>query len=197
MNEATLHKPCVLVLNRNWQAINVRTPEMAFCQMFADVATGLDIDGENMTPVKWDAWSKLPIRDQDDFIQTTRGNIRVPTVIVLASYNRVPTSKPKFTSGGIHRRDEYTCQYCAEVFPLSKLNVDHVIPRAKGGKSSWDNLVCSCIPCNTKKADRLPHEAGMIPKRKPFAPKEVIVTSRLHNSLGIADWNHFLVPGRS
>src|ERR1043165_9516202 len=97
-----LTKATVLVLNRNWQAINVRTPQEAFCMMAADVATGLEIEFEsanvsgydsfrtphsalrarNIRPVTWDEWITLPIREQDEAVHTVRGQIRVPTVIV-------------------------------------------------------------------------------------------------------------------
>src|SRR6476646_7252156 len=78
-----LNKTIVLVLNRNWQAINIRTPAEAFCQMATNVATALEIEGENhIRPVKWEEWLTLPIRPQDNIVQTVRGPIRVPTVIV-------------------------------------------------------------------------------------------------------------------
>jgi hypothetical protein len=78
-----LTKATVLVLNRNWQAINVRTPQEAFCMMATNVATGLEIEGEDhIRPVNWEEWIKLTIRDQDEAVHTVRGQIRVPTVIV-------------------------------------------------------------------------------------------------------------------
>src|SRR5882762_11469552 len=91
-----LNKAIVLVLNRNWQAINIRTPAEAFCQMATNVATALEIEGEDyMGPVLWDKWITLPIREQDNAVQTVRGAIRVPTVIVLANFARVPKKRPK------------------------------------------------------------------------------------------------------
>src|SRR5216117_3930179 len=88
-----LNKTIVLVLNRNWQAINTRTPAEAFCQMATNVATALEIYGENhIRPVTWDEWITLPIRDQDNAVQTVRGPIRVPTVIVAVNFARVPRS---------------------------------------------------------------------------------------------------------
>ena len=78
-----LTKATVLVLNRNWQAINVRTPQEALCMMATNVATGLEIEGEDhIRPVTWEEWIMLPIRDQDEAVHTVRGRIRVPTVIV-------------------------------------------------------------------------------------------------------------------
>src|SRR5213595_4041214 len=81
-----LNKTIVLVLNRNWQAINIRTPRDAFCQMATKVATALDIEGdEHIRPVKWDEWITLSVREHDAFVRTARGAIRVPTVIVVVN----------------------------------------------------------------------------------------------------------------
>jgi hypothetical protein len=86
-----LNKTIVLVLNRNWQAINIRTPADAFCQMATNVATALEIDGVNdIRPIAWDEWITLPIRDGDNAVHTVRGAIRVPTVIVAVNFAKVP-----------------------------------------------------------------------------------------------------------
>ena len=89
-----LTKATVLVLNRNWQAINVRTPQEAFCMMATNVATGLDIEGgDHICPVTWQEWITLPIRDQDEAVHTVRGQIRVPTVIVAVNFAKVPKKR--------------------------------------------------------------------------------------------------------
>jgi len=86
-----LTKATVLVLNRNWQAITVRTPQEAFCMMATNPATGLEIEGEDrIRPVFWDEWISLPVRDQDESVHTVRGEIRVPAVIVAVNYAKVP-----------------------------------------------------------------------------------------------------------
>src|SRR5260370_34611947 len=91
-----LNKSIVLVLNRNWQAINIRTPADAFCQMATNVATALEIDGENhIRPVTWDEWSRLAIRDSDHAVHTVRGAIRVPTVIVAVNLAKEPQNRPQ------------------------------------------------------------------------------------------------------
>src|SRR5467141_1341751 len=91
-----LTKATVLVLNRNWQAINVRTPQEAFCMMATNVATGLEIEGEeHIRPVTWEEWITLPIREQDEAVHTVRGQIRVPTVIVAVNYAKVPKKRAK------------------------------------------------------------------------------------------------------
>jgi hypothetical protein len=86
----TLHKTTVLVLNRNWQAIHARTPADAFCAMASGTATGLDVQGDDsILPVRWDEWLKLPVRAEDLAVQTARGPVRVPTVIVAAASQQV------------------------------------------------------------------------------------------------------------
>jgi len=99
-------KATVLVLNRNWQAINVRAPQEAFCMMATNVATGLEIEGEDhIRPVTWEEWVTLPIREQDEAVHTVRGQIRVPTVIVSVNYAKVPKKRPKLCARAIRERD--------------------------------------------------------------------------------------------
>src|SRR5213592_3070419 len=101
-----LTKATVLVLNRNWQAINVRTPQEAFCMMASNVGTGLDMEGDNhIRPVTWDEWITLPIRLQDNAVHTVRGAIRVPTVVVAVNYAKVPKKRPKLCARTIRERD--------------------------------------------------------------------------------------------
>ena len=107
-----LTKATVLVLNRNWQAINVRTPQEAFCMMATNVATGLEIEGEDhIRPVPWEEWITLAIREQDEAVHTVRGQIRVPTVIVAVNYAKVPKKRPKLCARAIRERDDNRCQY--------------------------------------------------------------------------------------
>src|SRR6058998_405947 len=104
-----LNKSIVLVLNRNWQAINIRTPQEAFCMMATNVATALEIEGEShIRPVTWNEWITLPVRDGDHAVRTVRGPIRVPTVIVAVNYARVPKKRPKLCARAIRERDGNT-----------------------------------------------------------------------------------------
>src|SRR5260370_21815487 len=112
-----LNKAIVLVLNRNWQAINIRTPQEAFCQMATNVATGLEIEGENhIRPVTWDEWIMLPIRPQDNAVQTVRGPIRVPTVIVAVNYAKVLRKRPKLCTPSIREGGRNPRRYTDRVF---------------------------------------------------------------------------------
>ena len=201
-----LNKTIVLVLNRNWQAINIRTPADAFCQMATNVATALEIKVEdatlrtphsefrasNIRPVTWDEWITLPIRDGDNAVRTARGAIRVPTVIVAVNFAKVPKKHPKLCAKNIRERDGNRCQYTGKLLHPDEGSLDHVLPRSRGGRDEWENLVWSDKAVNARKGNRLPHEAGLKLLHAPRAPKELPVTALLRNAHGIAEWKLFL-----
>jgi 5-methylcytosine-specific restriction endonuclease McrA len=188
-----LNKATVLVLNRNWQAINIRTPQDAFCQMATGVATGLEVAGEeHIRPVTWAEWLTLPIREQDQAVHTVRGAIRVPTVIVLASFAKVPKKRPKLCARTIRERDGNRCQYTGVILRPEEGNIDHVVPRSRGGRDAWENCVWSSKTVNSRKGNRLPHEAGLKLLKQPVAIREMPVTALIRNSHGIPDWEPFV-----
>jgi 5-methylcytosine-specific restriction endonuclease McrA len=188
-----LNKTTVLVLNRNWQAINVRTPAEAFCQMAVNAATGLDIEGEDgMRPVPWNEWLKLPIRPHDNAVGTPRGLVRAPTVIVCVNYSRVPQKRPNLSARNIRERDGHRCQYTGRALRAEEGNIDHVVPRSRGGKTTWENCVLASKEINTKKGNRLPQEAGLRLLKYPRAPRTLPVTLTIRNAHGIRDWKPFL-----
>ena len=188
-----LNKSIVLVLNRNWQAINVRTPQEAFCMLAGNVATALEIDGENsIRPVLWDEWITLPVRPQDYAVQTVRGPIRVPTVIVAVNFAKVPKKRPKLCARAIRERDGNRCQYTGRVLRPEEGSLDHVVPRSRGGKDAWENLVWSSKDVNARKGNRLPQEAGLRLLKVPRAPKELPVSELIRNAHQVTDWKLFL-----
>ena len=188
-----LTKAIVLVLNRNWQAINVRTPQEAFCMMATNVATGLEIEGEDfIRPVAWDEWITLPIRPQDNAVHTVRGEIRVPTVIVAVNFARVPKKRPKLCAKTIRERDGNRCQYTGKVLKPDEGSLDHVLPRSRGGRDTWENLVWSSRDVNTRKGNRLPHEAGLKLLSVPRAPKEMPAMAFIRNAHEVAEWKLFI-----
>ena len=188
-----LNKSIVLVLNRNWQAINIRTPQDALCQMATNAATALDIEGEShIRPVTWDEWITLPVREGDYAVRTARGAIRVPTVIVAVNFAKVPKKRPKLCSKTIRARDGNRCQYTGKLLKPDEGSLDHVLPRSRGGADTWENLGWSSKDVNTRKGNRLPHEAGLKLLSVPRAPKELPVTALLRNAHGVAEWKLFL-----
>ena len=188
-----LNKSTVLVLNRHWQAIHVKTPAEAFCMIATGAATALDVQGDDyITPVRWDDWLKLPVREHDNAVNTPRGPVRVPTVIVAAHYAKVPLRRPRFGARGIWERDGGVCQYTGRKLLPKEGNIDHVVPRSRGGRDTWENLVWSSKAVNTRKANRLPHEAGLRLLKAPRAPKELPASALIRNAHGVMDWKLFV-----
>jgi 5-methylcytosine-specific restriction endonuclease McrA len=187
-----LNRPTVLVLNRHWQAIHVKTPAEAFCMIASDAATALDIADGNFVPTKWSDWMALPVREHDLAVKTARGLIRVPTVVVAANYTRVPLRRPRFGARGIWERDGGVCQYTGRKLAPKEGNIDHVVPRSRGGKTSWENCVLAHREVNSRKADRLPQEAGLHLRTRPSVPRALPVSAFIRNHHGVADWEHFL-----
>ena len=190
-----LNKSLVLVLNRHWQAINIRTPADAFCLMAANTATALDIEGQDrIRPVAWAEWLELPVRAEDLAVRTMRGPVRVPTVIVAVNFGRVPKKRPKLCARAIRERDGNRCQYTGRTLRPDEGSLDHILPRSRGGGDVWENLVWADKAVNARKGNRLPHEAGLKLLAAPRAPREMPVTAFLRNTHGVADWSLFLTP---
>jgi 5-methylcytosine-specific restriction endonuclease McrA len=183
----------VLVLNRLWQAINVCTVERAFallCTGHAEVVTESAGEFRTFDFHEWREFSQG--HHGEDVVHTVSFKIRIPRVILLLFFDRLPHKEVKFTRHNIFERDHNTCQYCGKHFDRKDLNLDHVVPRDRGGTTTWENIVCACIPCNTRKANRTPAEARMHLIRKPKRPKWrpfVNVTVAAH---GHESWRHFL-----
>src|ERR1051325_6405676 len=166
-----LNKTIVLVLNRNCQGINIRTPQEAFCMMATNVATALEIEGDShIRPVAWDEWLTLPVREQDYAVRTARRVIRVPTGIVAVNFAKVRKRRPKLCARTIRERDGNRCQYTGKLLKPDEGSLDHVLPRSRGGPDTWENLVWSSKEVNQRKADRLPHEAGLRLLKQPRDP---------------------------
>ncbi len=194
MNPSVLHEKCVLVLNRNWQAISIVSPAEAFGNLASGGASALDIHGaDSMNPVEWDQWRLLEVRDQDHSVGTAQGAVRIPTIIVLKTFARVPMYQPKFSLKSIWMRDQGHCQYSGRKLKMHEASIDHVVPRSRGGATSWENCVLAERRLNSDKGDRTPAEAGLKLTRKPCAPRAVPITATLKNTMGIPHWDLFLM----
>src|SRR6478735_11991666 len=167
MNASVLQRP-TLILNRNWQAVNVATVARALVLLWNEAARVVDVaDYQTFT---WNDWSKLRPRADEGFVQAISMWLRVPEVIALSSYDRLPASAVTFSRRNIFKRDHYVCQYCGNQPPTDELTIDHVVPRSRGGASSWENCVLACVTCNKLKADRTPDEAHTRLKHTPVRP---------------------------
>ncbi|RRJ94643.1 HNH endonuclease [Opitutaceae bacterium TAV4] len=193
--EDVLEQP-VLVLNRLWQAVNVVGARRAFALLargHAGVVHHHEDDFRVFSLLDWMDFSRdNPPVEQWEVVHTPRTAIRLPRVILLTWFDRLPCKELKLTRNNVFERDKDTCQYCGNVFDREDLNLDHVIPRDRGGRTTWENIVCSCIRCNSHKANRLPHEARMRLIRKPVKPKWRPVISLVLNNQQRERWKDFL-----
>ena len=207
MSTATIHNK-VLVLNKNWMPINVTNVFDAVCKAFQGSA--LFVDPETYATYDFESWicewdeaiefSKL---SEDMVIRCVRYGLRIPEVIVCTDYSGTGFTSgprtPKFSRRNVFARDRDTCQYCGKKCRKEDLNLDHVIPKSRGGEMSWKNIVLSCIKCNDRKRDRTPQEAGMRLMREPFVPKSEDIrrpfSHRLQRKIGRKvpkNWEQFL-----
>jgi 5-methylcytosine-specific restriction endonuclease McrA len=157
----------VLVLNKSYLPVHVTTVRRAFCLLYAGLARAVNAQYETFD---YESWSRITIERNDETIGLVDRVIKVPRVILLLAYDRVPKRRVRFSRYNIFARDRCTCQYCGRRFSRPELNLDHVIPRAQGGTSTWENVVCSCHECNRRKGGRTPGEARMKLIAQPRKP---------------------------
>lgn len=188
----------VLVLNKGFQPVAVTRAARAFGLLFSGAARALDAEFRSFD---FESWAELSavvqlehgLDPSDDVIRTPRMVLKVPRVIVLQVYDRLPRAQVRFSRQNIYLRDGFTCQYCGRTLIRSQLNLDHVVPRSQGGRTSWENVVCSCVRCNLAKGGRTPEQAGI---RLRVAPKRPSWTS-LAPALGkvpYKEWLPFVDP---
>ena len=217
MTAKILQRP-TLVLNRNWQAVNVASVARALVLLWNESARV--VDPADYQVYGWEDWAKLRPENGDRFIRAVRFRLRVPEVIVLSAYDRLPAVAVTFSRRNIFKRDHYTCQYCGRqgrfLFGNAReagktqststrcpqenrprrqpggeeLTIDHVVPRSQGGDSRWDNCVLACLTCNSNKADRTPEQAHMRLRRTPVQPKWNPLYAA--HELRIESWSKFV-----
>lgn len=191
---SVLDKQIVLRLNSRWIAIGyltVREAIVFLCSQSHGQKPGFAMDYEMVTdengqqtlsfanPVSWDEWVNLPVRDSDLTINTSKGAIRAPLVVVCANYDKIPLKTPRVSAGTIRERDGGVCQYTGRKLAQGQGNLDHIHPQSRGGRNTFENLVWADKQINTLKGNRTPEEAGLRLIRRPKAPPSmpVIVTA--------------------
>lgn len=160
-----------LVLNRYFYAIQIAGWQRAFSLLYAGQASVVDEEYRTYDFESWKELSATMTQAPAGFVHTARYRIAIPDVIALRHYDRLPPMQVKFTRRNIYEHYGYRCCYCGKRFKTEDLNLDHILPRSRGGSSDWNNVVTACISCNTRKANRLPHEAGMQFKVPPSKPR--------------------------
>ncbi len=167
-----LQRP-VLVLNASYEPIHVCVARRALVLLLKGVAIP-----EEVTPYE---------------VRSANASIPLPSVIRLVEFRKIPQQPRALSRKNIFLRDGYTCQYCGRTLPAKELTLDHVIPRSRGGTTSWENLVTCCIECNNKKGNRTPEEAGMRLARPP-RPFTLHTSRHLLRALAQADhqWRKYV-----
>ena len=185
-----------LVLNRLWQAVNVVGVERAFSLLALEHAQVIYAEDGSFRLFDADAWfafsAETPPSEGGRLIHTVNQSVRVPSVLLLRKYDRMLLREMKFNRQNLFERDGYRCQYCGNSFVAKELNMDHVVPRDRGGKTSWENVVTSCIRCNSRKGNRDPNEAGMYLLREPVRPRQRPFVSFLYGRPIEDSWRHFI-----
>jgi 5-methylcytosine-specific restriction endonuclease McrA len=157
----------VLVLNRIYQPVHVTSVKRAFSLLYQGIAKAID---DQYKLYEFSDWAELSAAEHDS-VGTINRRIRIPRVLVLSAYEHLPKGRVRFSRLNIYARDGDTCQYCGRKLARNELNLDHVIPRSQGGKTSWENVVCSCVPCNLRKGGRTPDQAHMSLLKRPLRPR--------------------------
>jgi 5-methylcytosine-specific restriction endonuclease McrA len=157
----------VLVLNRLYQPVHVTSVKRAFSLLYQGIAKAID---DQYKLYEFSDWAELSAAEHDS-VATINRRIRIPRVLVLSAYEHLPKGRVRFSRLNIYARDGDTCQYCGHKLARGELNLDHVIPRSQGGKTSWENVVCSCVPCNLRKGGRTPDQAHMKLLKRPLRPR--------------------------
>lgn len=165
---ASLLQRPALVLNRHWQPVHVSTVQRALVLLSRDAARV--VDPENYQLYNWDDWIGQPPRQDEAAIRGVTLRLRAPEVLVLTHYDHTPDGRVAFSKRNVFKRDRLTCQYCGRQPGRDELTLDHVLPKSRGGPTSWENCVLACIECNRLKADRTPEQASMRLRRHPVRP---------------------------
>lgn len=190
----------VLLLNRNYAVIDVISVRRAFEMLCGKVAEVVRVEDGRYNNYDMESWTELSelkvefedLAENDDLIRTPSLSFLVPRVLRTLFYCKLPDRTVRLNRRNLFARDGNRCQYCGKKKKAKDLSIDHVNPRAKGGLALWENVVCACVECNSRKGGRTPVEAGMKLRSKPLAPR---VSPRLKVSLGAkryASWKDFV-----
>jgi 5-methylcytosine-specific restriction endonuclease McrA len=177
-----------LVLNRSWQPVGVAPVARALVMLWNGIARVVEPDEYRLC--SWDEWMSLRPPPGAPCIRAARLRLRVPEVVCLARYDRLPGQAVAFSRRNVAKRDHHTCQYCGTQPGWESITIDHVVPRSQGGASSWTNCVAACVPCNARKADCTPDQAGMRLRKQPARPDW-----KPHYAAhpeGVESWSRFL-----
>lgn len=163
-----------LILNKRWQAIDALPVREALGSVCSDRAAILH--PEAYTQHDFTSWMQIPVQDGEPFIRMVGGaRVKVPEIVVLKQFDRERNLPVVFSRRNLWKRDKYCCQYCGKRPPPDEITIDHVLPKSRGGTSSFTNCVLACVDCNKRKDNRTPEEAHMRLFRMGTGPKGELV----------------------
>jgi 5-methylcytosine-specific restriction endonuclease McrA len=178
-----------LVLNKLWVPIDVTSVRRAMVWLFRDVARV--VEPESYQVHDFTSWADLRVTGDGPAIHTVDRAIRIPEVVLLTTYTKVPDGYVVFSRRNLFKRDANQCQYCGRKPGTSELTIDHVLPRSRGGMSTWENCVLACVDCNRRKGDKLLRDFHLRllrePKRPKWSPLGLGRSTRYHRS-----WEKFV-----
>ena len=170
-------KVITLCLNKSWIPIGTKSAGDALSCLFSDNYLAVSVEETGGSPnfftYSWEDWIQLPITENDFYVKSVKLKVKVPTIIITRNYNKVPIIETKLSHQRIAERDDYTCQYSGRKFSKDEAkilgSIDHVVPRSRGGKDAWDNLVFCDKDINLNKSNKTPEEAGLKLLKAPSA----------------------------
>jgi 5-methylcytosine-specific restriction endonuclease McrA len=188
----------VLVLNRFYMAVHVVNVRRALGLLFRELAEVIHLEEGQYANYNFESWREISAlrasfkQQHEDWIHAINFELQAPRVIRLLSYDRVPRQTLRFNRRNLFARDGNRCQYCGHSFPTSELSLDHIVPRSRGGDTSWENVVCACVACNVRKGGRTPQEAHMKLFRAPVKPKRSPLLSVKLDNPKYESWKTFV-----
>jgi 5-methylcytosine-specific restriction endonuclease McrA len=188
----------VLVLNRSFVAVHIVNVRRALTLLFRQLAEVVHTEEGQFAAYSFESWRELSAMrasfrsPEEDWIRAVGYELQAPRVIRLLSCDRGPRQGLRFNRRNVFARDGNLCQYCGRSFPTSELSLDHVVPRSRGGTTSWENIVCACVSCNVRKGGRTPHEARMNLVRQPVRPKRSPLLSIKLGNPKYQSWKSFV-----
>jgi 5-methylcytosine-specific restriction endonuclease McrA len=188
----------VLVLNRSFVAVHVTNVRRAITLLFRQLAEVVHIEEGQFAAYSLESWRELSMLraefagPEEDWVRGVGFDLQAPRVIRLVTCDRGPRQGLRFNRRNVFARDGNLCQYCGLHFPTSELSLDHVVPRSRGGITSWENIVCACVACNVRKGGRTPQEARMKLVCQPVKPKRSPLLSIKLGNPKYASWKSFV-----
>jgi hypothetical protein len=194
-------KVITLCLNKSWIPIGTRSVAEAVSDLFSKNYLAVNIEEDDGAPIfstyTLEEWMKIPITENDLYISSIKIKLKVPVAIITKNFNKVPLLETKLNYDRIVERDNYTCQYSGRKFSKEEAringSIDHIIPKSRGGKDSWENLVFCDKDINLAKSNKTPEEAGLKLIKKPSSVAYKLPFQLMLKNINHKSWKHFII----